>query len=246
MAGGARGRSRQAGRPGPRCSSPPSTSAPAAPRRLRAAGRLLGRAEAPLDIHETPEGHVEQSSLQIWRAAGAALRAARAEAAAEPSHVAGLGFDATCSLVLRDAAGRPVTASTTGDHRRDTILWLDHRAAAETDAINAAGPHPVLDHAGGALSPEMQLPKLLWLRRHLPESWSRLANAFDLTDFLTFAATGNPARCAMHPRLQVGLPRPPRPRAGARTSSTASALPTSSSAPASPPPRPRSPPTSAR
>ena len=159
-----------------------------------AAGRLLGRAEAPLDIHETPEGHAEQSSLQIWRAAGAALRAARAEAAAEPSHVAGLGFDATCSLVLRDAAGRPVTASTTGDHRRDTILWLDHRAAAETDAINAAGPHPVLDHAGGALSPEMQLPKLLWLRRHLPESWSRLANAFDLTDFLTFAATGNPAR----------------------------------------------------
>ncbi len=158
------------------------------------AGRLLGRAEAPLVTHADADGHAEQSSTQIWQAAATALRAARTQAAARPEQVAGLSFDATCSLVLRDAAGRPVTVSTTGDDDRDTILWLDHRATPETEAINATGPHPVLDHSGGALSPEMQLPKLAWLRRHLPASWARTALAFDLTDFLTWAATGNPAR----------------------------------------------------
>ena len=44
------------------------------------------------------------------------------------------------------------------------------------------------------MSPEMQIPKLMWLKRHLPASWSRAALAFDLADFLTWRATANPAR----------------------------------------------------
>lgn len=159
-----------------------------------AAGRLLGRAEAPLVIHESDEGHAEQSSAQIWQAVAAAIRAARAEAAADPDRIAGLAFDATCSLVLRDAGGRPLTASRTGDDARDTILWHDHRAAPEAAAMTAAGPDPVLDRMGGALSPEMQLPKLLWVKRHLPATWSRLGAAYDLADFLAHAATGSGAR----------------------------------------------------
>ena len=103
------------------------------------------------------------------------------------------------------------------------MLWLDHRATPEAEAITAAG-HPVLDHAGGALSPEMQLPKLLWLKRHLPATWSRAALAFDLADFLAWAATGNPARsqCTLACKWGYlahepagwphGLPRPHRPR----------------------------------
>ena len=158
-----------------------------------AAGAMLGRAECPIETYTTPDGHSEQDASQIWRASCAALQAARSEAATAPDRIAGLAFDATCSLVLRDAGGRPVTVSTTGDDRRDTILWLDHRAAAEAGACTATG-HPVLASSGGAMSPEMQIPKLMWLKRHLPRSWDRTALAFDLTDFLAWRATGNPAR----------------------------------------------------
>ena len=157
------------------------------------AGRMLGRAEAPITTHAPSENHAEQSAGEIWQATARALRDARTIADARPEQIAGLSFDATCSLVLRDAAGRPVTVSVTGDDSCDTILWLDHRATPETDEINAR-PHRVLDHSGGGLSPEMAIPKLLWLKRHLPESWARIAHAFDLADFLTWAATGNPAR----------------------------------------------------
>ncbi len=87
----------------------------------------------------------EQDSEDIWAAAGAAVRAARAEAGAAADAVAGLGFDATCSLVLRDRAGQPLAASGDAGERWDTMLWLDHRARAEAEAVTAtghAGPDP--------------------------------------------------------------------------------------------------------
>lgn len=158
-----------------------------------ARGRMLGRAEAPIALREPGPGRAEQDSEDIWSAVGAALRAARAEAGAAPEAVAAVGFDATCSLVLRDAAGRPLGASGDAGERWDTMLWLDHRARAEAEAATSTG-HAVLAHVGGVMSPEMQIPKLMWLKRSRPEVWSRLGLAFDLADFLTWKASGRTAR----------------------------------------------------
>jgi len=36
----------------------------------------------------------------------------------------------------------------------------------------------------------MQTPKLLWLKNNLPETWSKAKDFFDLSDFLTWKATG--------------------------------------------------------
>ena len=151
-----------------------------------------------------------------------------------PTHVAGLAFDATCSLVLRDAAGRPVTASTTGDDRRDTILWLDHRAAAEADAINAADRPPgarprrrrplARDAAPEAPLAEAPPPRELVAPRH------RLRPR-RLPDLRRHR---QPRPLAMHPRLQVGLPRPRDPGLAGGLPRPRSASPTSSSAPACP------------
>ena len=158
-----------------------------------ATGRLLARAERPIETNAPAPGHAEQDSSQIWQAACAALRTARADAAARPEAIAGLAFDATCSLVLRDAHHRPLTVSTTGDDRWDTLLWIDHRAIPEAEACTATA-HPALATTGGTMSPEMQLPKLMWLKRHLPRTWSRTALAFDLADFLAWTATGTTTR----------------------------------------------------
>ena len=40
------------------------------------------------------------------------------------------------------------------------------------------------------MSPEMQSPKLLWLKERLPEAFSRAARFLDLPDFLTYRSTG--------------------------------------------------------
>ncbi|MGW9229522.1 FGGY-family carbohydrate kinase [Pseudorhizobium sp. NPDC055634] len=158
-----------------------------------AEGRLLARATYPIVMRRPLDNHAEHDSEDIWRAACLAVRAAMTEANLAADRVAALGFDATCSLVARDRDGRQLTVSTTGEDRFDTIVWLDHRAIAEAEELSATG-HAVLDYSGGSLSPEMEMPKLLWLKRHLPRSWERAGYFFDLADFMTWRATGSPAR----------------------------------------------------
>ena len=48
---------------------------------------------------------------------------------------------------------------------------MDHRAIEEAKMINETS-NEVLKYVGGKISPEMQIPKLLWLKRHLPSSFS--------------------------------------------------------------------------
>jgi FGGY-family pentulose kinase len=156
-------------------------------------GSLLGRAERPIAMNRTDANHAEHDSEQIWHAVCGAVRDAMALAGADPSAVVGLAFDATCSLVVRDIAGAPVTVSTNRDDRWDTIVWLDHRALAEADECTRTG-HRVLNYIGGVMSPEMEAPKLMWLKRHMPHSWTRAGMMFDLADFLSWKATGSLAR----------------------------------------------------
>ena len=152
-------------------------------------GRLLGRGEHPILMHRPAHDHAEHDSEDIWAAVGKCVRAALSSAGANPESIAGISFDATCSLVVRDIKGAPLSVSTTGENRWDTIVWLDHRAIAEAGECTATG-HQVLDYIGGVMSPEMQTPKLMWLKRHMPETWARTGYLFDLADYLTWRSTG--------------------------------------------------------
>jgi len=153
-------------------------------------GRLLGRGECKITMNQPQPDHVEQDSEEIWAAVGKAVRGALAVAEADPRSVLGISFDATCSLVVRDIHGSPLSVSTTGENRWDVVVWLDHRALAESEECTATG-HKVLDYIGGVMSPEMETPKLMWLKRRFPERWARAGYFFDLADYLTWRASGS-------------------------------------------------------
>jgi FGGY-family pentulose kinase len=158
-----------------------------------ATGRMLGSATQSIKLWKPQHDFVEQSSDDIWAACGRAVRGALKQAKAKPAQVAGIGFDATCSLVCLDANDQPVTVSPTGRADQNVIVWMDHRAIPQADRINRI-KHPVLRYVGGVISPEMETPKLLWLKENLPSSWQRTARFFDLPDFLTYRATGDDTR----------------------------------------------------
>lgn len=158
-----------------------------------AAGRMRAAASRDITIWKPQADFVEQSSDDIWRACGAAVREAMAQAGAKPADVKGIGFDATCSLVALDAEDRPVTVSPTGCDEQNVIVWMDHRAIPQAERINKMG-HAVLRYVGGVISPEMESPKLLWLKEHMPATWQRAARFFDLPDFLVYRATGADVR----------------------------------------------------
>lgn len=161
-------------------------------------GLLLASASCAIQIWRTQPSHAEQSSRDIWQAICKAVRTARADAGVPSERIAGIGFDATCSLVLLDGTGQPVAVNQDGLDERNIILWMDQRATTEAEEINQTGAR-VLDYVGGRISPEMETPKLLWLSRHLPESMARATHLFDLADFLTWKATGSLSRstCTM-------------------------------------------------
>jgi D-ribulokinase len=156
-------------------------------------GTLLSTARHPITVWHEAGNVVEQSSSEIWAACAHSVRAAMAEAALPPSAIKGIGFDATCSLVVLDAAANPITVSASGDERRNVIVWMDHRAIAEARLVNDTHDD-VLRYVGGSISPEMEIPKLLWLKRHLPSSYNKAGHFFDLADYLSFRATGSAAR----------------------------------------------------
>jgi FGGY-family pentulose kinase len=154
-----------------------------------ASGIRAGMGAHPLAMFRPEEDHVEQSSDDIWRACGAAVRAALSEWGGDPGEIAGIGFDATCSLVALDEADAPVSVSVGGSSAQNVIVWMDHRAIPQALRINALG-HQVLKYVGGVISPEMETPKLLWLKEHLPACWQKTRRFLDLPDFLTYRATG--------------------------------------------------------
>jgi D-ribulokinase len=156
-------------------------------------GTLLATARRPITVWHEAGSVVEQSSSEIWAACVASVSAAMAKAALPPSAAKGIGFDATCSLVVLDAAANPLTVSTSGEARRNVIVWMDHRAIAEARLVNDTHDD-VLRYVGGSISPEMEIPKLLWLKRHLPSTYRSAGHFFDLADYLSFRATGSTAR----------------------------------------------------
>ena len=156
-------------------------------------GQLVASAAHPIRMWRDGEHVVEQSVDDIWGAVCRAVAEATAMADANPSQIKGIGFDATCSLVVVGPQGQPMTASLTGDPARNVIVWMDHRAEAQAARINTIGGAP-LAYVGNCMSPEMQLPKLLWLKENLPDSFARAAAFMDLTDYLTWRATGSLVR----------------------------------------------------
>lgn len=156
-------------------------------------GKRLTTATRPIQMWKPHPEWAEQSSDDIWRAIGACVRQIVSEANVRPEEVVGVGFDATCSLVVLDKDDRPLTVSDEGDDARNVIVWMDHRALEETEAINAGG-HDVLKYVGGRISPEMETPKMKWLKAHLPDTWKRAGKFLDLADFLTYQSTARDVR----------------------------------------------------
>ncbi|XP_076440646.1 FGGY carbohydrate kinase domain-containing protein-like isoform X2 [Babylonia areolata] len=156
-------------------------------------GTVIQFAVEPIEIQHPQPGFYEQSSDDIWRAVIKTVQEVMKCSGLVPSQVKGIGFDATCSMVALGADFEPVSCSTSGDSRYNIIMWMDHRAEKEAAMINST-KHGVLRYVGGSISLEMQPPKLLWLKKNLPDQWKKMAHLFDLPDFLTWRASGSLSR----------------------------------------------------
>ena len=134
-----------------------------------ASGRMLAAAKRDIRMWREAGSVVEQSSDDIWQAVCAAVREAVADAAIDPAAVAGIGFDATCSLVLLGPGGQPVTVSPSIRTSRVTPESPSSTAntrplpLALTVASRAPGPVIVRSSMPTTAPPLMLNTRLWWL-----------------------------------------------------------------------------------
>ncbi|MET0172560.1 MAG: FGGY family carbohydrate kinase, partial [Agrobacterium vaccinii] len=74
-------------------------------------GGLLATAKRAIALHREDGGIVEQSSEQVWQAVCEAVKESVEKAKIDPAAVAGIGFDATCSLVVRGPGDETLAVS---------------------------------------------------------------------------------------------------------------------------------------
>jgi len=156
-------------------------------------GRLCGIGKQNIQMWNPKPEFYEQSSNDIWQAVCTSVRRSMEIAGVGQDDICGIAFDATCSLVSLDGEDSPVGVDPVApnDAERNIIVWLDHRANEQAATINALG-HARLRTVGGVISPEMEVPKMLWLKQKMPEAFARVSAGgkfLDLADFLSYRAT---------------------------------------------------------
>ena len=145
-------------------------------------GELLATAEAGYPLSTPRPGWAEQDPEDWWRATSSVLDELRASAGPP----AGIGLSGQMhGLVALDAHDRPL---------RPAILWNDQRTAAECAEIErTVGLERLIALTGNRALAGFTAPKLLWLRRHEPEIWSRIARIALPKDYVRLRLCGEHA-----------------------------------------------------
>ncbi len=149
--------------------------------RVREGDEIIASASRPLTVQRPDPGHSEQDPASWWAAACEGLDELRAKAPAALADTAAIGLSGQMhGATLLDAAGQTL---------RPCILWNDGRSQAECAELEAAWP--ALRHVTGNLAmPGFTAPKLLWLRKHEPEVFARVAKVLLPKAWLAWKLTG--------------------------------------------------------
>jgi xylulokinase len=150
-----------------------------------ARGNLIALASAPHGVRRWGDGRVEQDAEWYWDGAVRCLRELLAAPGADRRHLVGMSACGQApTMILLDGAGAPV---------RPAILWQDTRAAAEAAALAEDPGRDVLAAWLGVPWPvdaSLPLARLLWLRRHEPESVAQARLVLLPKDFVQLRLTG--------------------------------------------------------
>jgi xylulokinase len=143
-------------------------------------GDVLAQVEEAYPLSTPQPGWAEQDPEDWWRAAESAL------AELDVADAAGIGLTGQMhGLVVLDESERVL---------RPAILWNDQRTGAECAEIEERLElRRLVELTGNRALPGFTAPKLLWLRRHEPEVYKRIAHVLLPKDYVRLRLTGERA-----------------------------------------------------
>ena len=143
--------------------------------------RLLARESAPVDYYREG-GVVEFDALSYAKDVVSLVK--RTMESAGTKALRGMAFTGQAeTLVVLGADGKPL---------RRAISWMDDRSTEECAELEKLFPHEVCEAKTGqmAVLPTWPATKILWLRRHEPETYEKAASYMLLKDYVVYYLTG--------------------------------------------------------
>jgi len=147
-------------------------------------GRIRAAHTEPLTLRTPRPGWAEQRPEDWWAASQGALRGVLRKGRIKGPEVAAVGFSGQMhSSVFLDAQGKVI---------RPALLWCDGRTTEECAEITAAvgGEARLKDLVSNPALEGFTLPKVLWLRKHEPEAFARLAKVVLAKDYVRYRLSG--------------------------------------------------------
>jgi xylulokinase len=143
---------------------------------IRLDGQVVSEAYREYSCTYPRPNWVEQDAELIVGQAVECCREAVAGSRLDPAAIAAVSFSAQrCCAIFVDAQGRLV---------RPMISWQDNRTHEEVEEIRAKMPaEEFYDTTGMPLTTTWIVSKILWVRKHEPENWKRVAKVVQLQDY---------------------------------------------------------------
>jgi xylulokinase len=134
-------------------------------------------------IHSEHIGWAEQQPEDWWRAAKTAIAGALSSANITGSQVEAIGLTGQMhGCVMLDAAGEVL---------RPALIWADQRTQPQCDWLTEKiGFDRLIELTCNPALPNFTLTKLLWVRDHEPEIFSRIAHVLCPKDYVRYRLTG--------------------------------------------------------
>lgn len=146
-------------------------------------GNMLAEAEYAYPLHRPDPLWAEIDPALWWQAICATVQAVIADIRIDPTMVAGIGVDAVSwSPIPVDEQVKPL---------HPAMLWLDRRAEAEAQWLNAQPNIDQLVHlAANPVDAAYITPKLRWLKHHHPQVFDATYRFLEATGYIVARLTG--------------------------------------------------------
>ena len=149
-------------------------------------GRIVASAAQSYEILPgLPPGHLEQNPSTWAQAVDTTIQQVLAALGARRAEVRGIGISGQQhGFVALDRDAHII---------RPAKLWCDTSTVAECDLMRAhfGGAQAVIEKVGMDMLPGFTAPKILWLKRHEPDNFAKLATVLLPHDYLNFYLTGH-------------------------------------------------------
>ena len=147
-------------------------------------GAVRGIGLAEYDVQMPQPLWSEQQPAAWWTGTQAAIRTVLETTGVPAGEIETVGLTGQMHGAVLLDAGLEVL--------RPAILWNDQRTAVECDEIRElVGAERLVEVTGNDAITGLTAPKLLWVRRHEPETWRRLAHVLLPKDYVRLRLTGD-------------------------------------------------------